>query len=107
LSAYLADTSRLHSHNAGHVVAAAHLTGREVLVLLACVAIACFLLWVPVLGDRLTATLSRNAPKAAPRIFFVGLGFLLAGLVFRVLALDVVGGGLIGLLLLGVLLDNY
>ena len=74
---------------------------------LASMAVIIVLLWIPVLGDQLTAFLSTNAPKAAPKIILVGLGFLLTGLVLHVRVLDVVGASLIGLLVLGLIYDNY
>jgi hypothetical protein len=74
---------------------------------LACVAAIIVLLWIPVLSDRLTAFVSTNGPKAAPKIILVGLGFLLAGLVVHVEVLVVVGASMIGLLLLAFLYDNY
>jgi len=80
---------------------------RTVLVVAACMIVAFILLWLPVLGDRTTAYLSRNAPKFAPRIFLAGLGILVTGLVTRLVILDAVGAGLIGLLALGYLFDNY
>ena len=93
----------------GHwrTAAAALPSGRQVIVALACVAVVVVMLWIPVLGDRLTAYLSRVGPKAAPRMFLLGLGALLAGLAFRFGALELVGGCLIGLVLLAVILDNY
>jgi hypothetical protein len=71
------------------------------------VAILLGLLWIPVLGDRLSGFLSRTAPRAAPRMFFLGLGLLAAGLVVRIRVLDIIGACLIGALVLGVILDNY
>jgi len=74
---------------------------------LACVVAIIVLLWIPVLSDRFTAFVSANGPKAAPKIIVVGLGFLLTGLVTHVEALVLVGAGLIGLLLLAYIYDNY
>lgn len=88
-------------------MAAGHLPGRQVLVVLAVMAVLIVLLWIPVLGDRLVDLLSRNAPKIAPRMFLLGLGILVIGLVVRVRVLDVVGGCLIGAIVLGLILDNY
>ncbi|HYS33092.1 MAG TPA: hypothetical protein VEM58_12625 [Streptosporangiaceae bacterium] len=65
------------------------------------------LLWIPVLGDRLNDVLSKHAPKVAPRMLLVGLGFLLTGLVIGVQVLAVVGACLVGVLVLALILDNY
>lgn len=107
MPAYLAGRVRILGHHAGYVVAASSLSGRQVLVALVCVAVLFGLLWLPVLGDRLTDLLSKKAPKVAPRIFFLGLGILVTGLVIHVRILDVVGACLIGALVLGAILDNY
>jgi len=82
-------------------------SGRQVIVALACVAVVVVVLWIPVLGDRLTAYLSKVGPRVVPRMFVFGLGALLAGLAFRFGALELVGGGLIALVLLALILDNY
>ena len=50
---------------------------------------------------------SSAAEKAAPTAFFLGLGLLFAGLIFRARVLDIAGACLIGLVLIGVVLDNY
>ena len=65
------------------------------------------LLWIPVLGDRLTAFVSTNGPRYAPRIFLVGLGFLLTGIAAHVDVLILVGASIIGLLALALIYDNY
>jgi type III secretory pathway component EscT len=78
-----------------------------VLVILVCAAILLGLLWAPVLGDRFTGFLSRTAPRVAPRIFFLGLGIAVIGLVTGARILDLVGACLIGGVMLGVILDNY
>ncbi|GEM_PF-1863748 len=77
------------------------------LVVLVCVAVLLGLLWVPVLGDRLYGFLSEKAPKVAPRMFLLGLGLLLTGLVVQAWILECVGACLIGVLVLGMILDNY
>ena len=65
------------------------------------------LLWIPVAGDRITASVSRKAPKVAPRIFFAGLGFLALGIATRFETLIIIGACLIGILMLGAFIDNY
>jgi hypothetical protein len=74
---------------------------------LACVVAIIVLLWIPVLSDRLTAFVSTNGPKAAPKIILVGTGFVLAGLVIHVQVLVLVGASLVGLLVLAFIYDNY
>ncbi len=81
--------------------------GRLILGGLVCVAVLIGVLWIPVLGDRLNSFLSKNAPKVAPRMFLVGLGFLLTGLVIHVQVLALAGACLIGVLVLALILDNY
>lgn len=92
--------------HAEHGVAAVF-SGSQILVVLLCIGIVSVLLWIPVLGDRLMAFLSTTGPKVAPRIFLVGSALLVVGLVARVVILDVAGASLIGLLVLGFLLDSY
>jgi hypothetical protein len=83
------------------------LSGARMLVILALIAVASIVLWIPVLGDRLKAEANRLAPKVAPRVFLLGLAVLLAGLVIRMKVLDIIGGCLIGGLALAVLLNEY
>jgi hypothetical protein len=106
VAAYLA-RQLIVGGDAGSLVTGLLPAFRDVLVVAACVIVAFILLWLPVLGDRVTAYLSRNAPKFAPRIFLAGLGILATGLITRLVILDVVGASLIGLLALGYLFDNY
>jgi hypothetical protein len=65
------------------------------------------LVWIPVLLDRFMEFLTKTGPKFGPKMFFVGVGALVAGLVLRFRALEFVGAGLIGALVLGVILANY
>ncbi|HUZ57065.1 MAG TPA: hypothetical protein VMU94_31685 [Streptosporangiaceae bacterium] len=88
-------------------MAAVPLSGHGILVGLVCIAVVAGLLWVPVLGDRLTDTVSKHAPRVFPRILLLGLGLLTLGLVVHVRILDVVGGCLAGVVVLAVVLDNY
>ena len=87
-------------------MAALFSSGRILVVLLG-MAVMCGLLWLPVLGDRLQDLVSRNAPRFAPRMFALGLGLLVVGLIAGVKALDIAGGCLIGALVLAAILDNY
>lgn len=74
---------------------------------LVCMAVVAGVLWVPVLGDRLTATVSKHAPRVFPRMLLLGLALLVLGLVVHVGILDVVGGALAGVVVLAVIVDNY
>ena len=82
-------------------------TGGLIVGGLAAVVAISVLLWIPVLGDRLTAFVSTNGPRYAPKIFLVGLGFLLTGIVAHVDVLILVGASIIGLLALALIYDNY
>ncbi len=88
-------------------MAAVPLSGHAILVGLACIAVVAGLLWVPVLGDRLTDTVSKHAPRIFPRILLLGLSLLVTGLIVHLGILDIVGGCLAGVVLLAVLVDNY
>ena len=78
------------------------------IVVLGIAGVALFvLLTIPVLGDKLTAFLSAKGSKAAPPTFLIGLAILLAGLGAHARILIIGGAFLIGLVLLGALLDNY
>jgi Kef-type K+ transport system membrane component KefB len=92
---------------AGPNLAAVHLTGHGILVALIGVAVVAGLLWMPVLGDRLTDTVSRHAPRVFPPMLLLGLALLVLGLVVHVGILDVVGGCLAGVVVLAVIVDNY
>ena len=82
-------------------------TGGLIVGGLAAIVAISVLLWIPVLGDRLTAFVSTNGPRYAPKIFLVGLGFLLTGIVAHVDVLILVGASIIGLLALALIYDNY
>jgi len=85
----------------------ANISLRQVIVILACVAVLVVVLWLPVLGDRFTASVTRVAPKVAPRMFLIGLVILVAGLVSQVGVLDIVGAGIIGVIVAAWIYDNY
>jgi Kef-type K+ transport system membrane component KefB len=88
-------------------MAAAALSGHGILVGLVIVAVVAGLLWIPVLGDRLTATVSKHAPRVFPPMLLLGIALLVLGLVVHVGILDVVGGCLAGVVVLAVIVDNY
>jgi hypothetical protein len=75
-------------------------TGGLIVGGLAAVVAISIVLWIPVLGDRLTALY-------APKTFLVGLGFLLTGIVAHVEVLVLTGASVIGLLALALIYDNY
>jgi Kef-type K+ transport system membrane component KefB len=88
-------------------MAAAALSGHGILVGLVIVAVVAGLLWIPVLGDRLTDTVSKHAPRVFPPMLLLGIALLVLGLVVHVGILDVVGGCLAGVVVLAVIVDNY
>jgi hypothetical protein len=65
------------------------------------------LLVIPVIWGAVSEAASSAAEKAAPATFFVGLGVLFIGFVAGVEILDIVGASLAGLVILGVIVDNY
>lgn len=64
-------------------------------------------LTIPVLSDKITAFLSAKGSKAAPPTFLIGLAILLAGFGTHAEVLQIVGGCMVGLVVIGVILDNY
>jgi hypothetical protein len=66
-----------------------------------------FLLVLPVVWGAVSEAASTAAEKAAPTTFFVGLGVLFLGLVTGLEILDIVGASLAGLVVIGVIVDNY
>jgi Kef-type K+ transport system membrane component KefB len=94
-------------HQAGHSVAVVHLTGHGILVILISMAVVAGLLWIPVLGDQLTDTVSKHAPRVFPPMLLLGIALLVLGLVVHVGILDIVGGCLAGVVVLAVIADNY
>ena len=102
---YIAGTISIPGHHARH--AAAWFSGRQLVVALIFIAAVIVLLAGPVIAGALFDFFSGAAEKAAPTAFFLGLGLLFAGLIFRARILDIAGACLIGLVLIGVVLDNY
>jgi hypothetical protein len=93
----------LHARHLG----ASLLTGRNILVLLAVLAIVAALLIGPVLGERLFSAATDAGARAAPATFWTGLGLLLAGLVAGFVPLDVIGACLMGSVVAGWIMVNY
>jgi len=83
------------------------LTGKQDLIAAALVIVVVLLLYIPVWWDKFSSVASKKASRAAPRVFLLGTGVLLAGLAVRVGVLDIVGACLIGAVVLAAILDNY
>jgi hypothetical protein len=79
----------------------------QVIVVGTIVTILLLLTGLPVLFDKLMEVSSRQARKAAPRTFIAGGVILTIGLILRISVIDLVGGGLMGLVVLAAILDNY
>jgi hypothetical protein len=105
LPGYLAGTISIPVHQSRH--AAAWFSGRQVAAAAIFIGAVIVILAAPVIVGVLFDFFSTAAEKAAPTAFFLGLGLLFAGLIFRARILDVIGAGLVGLVLIGVILDNY
>jgi hypothetical protein len=105
--AFRAGRVRILGHQAGYIAAAVPLSGHGILAGLVCIAVVAGLLWLPVLSDQLTATVSKHAPRVFPPMFLLGLALLVLGLVAHVGILDIVGGSLAGVVVLALIVDNY
>ena len=81
--------------------------GRLWLYVLLFIGFVIFLLVLPVIWGVVSEAASSAAEKAAPGTFFLGLGVLFVGLVTGIEILDVVGASLAGLVIVGVIVDNY
>jgi hypothetical protein len=81
--------------------------GRLVVYALLFIVFVIVLLATPVIWQAGAEAFSGAAEKAAPATFFLGLGVLFTGLVASVELLDIVGASLVGLVVLGVIIDNY
>ena len=105
--AFFAGRVGILGHQAGYIAAAAPLSVHGILAGLVCIAVVAGLLWLPVLSDHLTATVSKHAPRVFPPMLLLGLALLVLGLVAHVGILDIVGGCLAGVVVLAVIVDNY
>lgn len=107
----LADPTEIPGNHGEYAVAAGvaltSLSGGQILGAIVVIAVVGVVLWIPVLWDQLTAFLSMNAPKWAPRMFLAGLALLVAGLTAGVHILAIIGGCTIGALVASLLYDNY
>jgi hypothetical protein len=106
LAVYLAGTAgHLGQHAKG--LGAALGSARFVLILIGAGVIFVCVLAVPVLSDRFLGFAAAQGAKIAVKTFLVGAVVLLVGLALHVVIIDLIGGGLMGLVILGVILDNY
>jgi hypothetical protein len=96
----ISDASAQHSR---HIAIPAHLW----LYVLLFIGFVIFLLVLPVIWGIVSEAASSAAEKAAPGTFFLGLGVLFVGLVTGIEILDIVGASLAGLVIVGVIVDNY
>ena len=76
-------------------------------VALGVIVVASVLLWLPVLGDHLTAFLSKQGNRYGPRTVLIGLVLLIAGLVGQVRILAIIGGVMAGVVIFAAIVDNY
>jgi hypothetical protein len=83
------------------------LTGHVIIIALVIVAVAAVALILPVLGERLFNVGVGLGERAAPAMFWSGLVILLLGVVSGFTVLDLVGGGLVALVIAGWLAVNY
>lgn len=83
------------------------ISGHLAALVLLILAAALFFLIGPVIGQALMGAFEAQAERFAPRLFLVGLGVLVTGLVIGVQVVAVVGGGLMGAVLLAALLKHY
>jgi hypothetical protein len=100
LAGTISDASAQHSR---HIAIPARLW----LYVLLFVGFVIFLLVLPVIWGVVSEAASGAAEKAAPGTFFLGLGILFVGLVGGFKILDIVGASLVGLVVIGVIVDNY
>jgi hypothetical protein len=91
---------------AGHARAPSGLV-LQVIVVGTIIVILLLLTGIPVLFDKVMEVSSRQARKFAGRTFIAGGAVLVIGLILRVTIIDFIGGGLLALVVLGVILDNY
>jgi len=96
----ISDASAQHSR---HIAIPARLW----LYVLLFIGFVIFLLVLPVIWGIVSEAASSAAEKAAPGTFFLGLGVLFVGLVTGIEILLIVGASLAGLVIVGVIVDNY
>ena len=82
-------------------------SGRLAKLVLVVLGAVLFFLIGPVIDQSLMGAFTAQAAKVAPRVFLIGLGVLVTGLLTGVEVIAIAGGGLMGLVLLGALLEHY
>jgi hypothetical protein len=108
LPEYLAGTPRLNSGQSRHLAAWFH--GHEVLVVLIILGImAAFLilLAIPVLYDVFFNAFSSGMDRAARGTFVLGFGILIVGLASGIRIIDIIGGGVMAAVVVGIIVENY
>jgi hypothetical protein len=95
----------LSQHARIHITAS--LSGLVYLALIICVVAFIALLAGTVVGDSLFDIVTRALPKTAPRLFAAGLGILIIGLIARAALIDIIGAGLMGLVLIATIFVHY
>ncbi len=88
-------------------LAAALGSARLLLIVIAAGVIFVCVLAVPVLSDRFLGYAAAQGKKVALPTLGIGLLILLIGLAIGVEVVDFIGAGLMGIVILGVILDNY
>ncbi len=83
------------------------ISGRIAVVVLLALGAALLFLIGPVIGQSLMGAFEAQAEKFAPRLFLVGLGVLVTGLIISIQLVAVIGGCLMGAVLLAALLKHY
>jgi hypothetical protein len=83
------------------------ISGRMAVVVLLALGAALFFLIGPVIGQSLMGAFEAQAERFAPRLFLVGLGVLVTGLIIGIQLVAVAGGCLTGAVLVAALLKHY
>lgn len=105
-STFLAGTiSDKSGHQLRHI--ALWSLGRVVVVAVVVILFVIILLAAPVIWQAGAEAFSTAAAKVAPGTFFLGLGLLFTGLIAGAELLEIAGASLAGLVILGVIVDNY
>ncbi|HEY2506859.1 MAG TPA: hypothetical protein VGI58_10110 [Streptosporangiaceae bacterium] len=84
-----------------------HITGPEIVIGVIVIVVFLSLVAAPVLGEIIGGVAGAGAHKAAPWVFFFGLGVLGIGIGFSVTILIIVGSSMVGSVLLGIIVMNY
>jgi hypothetical protein len=93
--------------HAAHHAALAYITGHLVVILLVLGVIFLGLLAAPVIFDAVFGSIQGPAEKWAGPVFALGAGLLVVGLLAGLPKLDLIGGGLMGVIAVGWILVYY